>query len=263
MSYETINYEERDFVAWITLNRPKALNAINTQAMVDLRAAVDRAETNNTIRVLVLSGAGRAFCAGADLKHVRSLLLGPDAEAVRRYMTDMRELLARIERCEKPLIVGINGIAMAAGLGLLLCADLVIAVEDARIGDGHVNFGLLPGGGTSARLPRKIGPTRAKELLYCGDTLSAATAKEWGLVNEIVPRGELASACARFAEIISAKSPLAIRRLKRLVDDGLEVPKAIAFRNETITWEAHARSEDLREGLLAFEEKRAPNYVGK
>jgi enoyl-CoA hydratase/carnithine racemase len=262
MSYETILYEERDRIAWITLNRPEALNAIDTRTMTELRAAVDRAETSDAVRVLVLSGTGRAFCAGADLKHVKSLLLGPDVEAVRRYMTTMRELLVRVEQCEKPLIVGVNGIALAAGLGLMLCADLVVAVEHAQIGDGHANYAVLPGGGTSARLPRKVGPMRAKELLYCGGTLSAETAKDWGLINEIAPAGGLADACIRLAESLAAKSPLVLRRLKRLIDDGLEVPKAIAFRNETAAWEAHALANDLREGLTAFAEKRAPDYTG-
>ena len=141
----TVLYELRGRVAWITLNRPDQLNAVDTQMMADLRAAFDRAETDTDVRLAVLTGAGRAFCAGADLKHMRGLLLSGDAEAIRRYISTMRDLLIRIESFEKPVIAAINGVAMAAGLGLMLCCDLALAAEDARIGDGHANYAVLPG----------------------------------------------------------------------------------------------------------------------
>jgi enoyl-CoA hydratase/carnithine racemase len=258
----TVLYALRERVAWITLNRPEQLNAVDTRMMADLRAAFDRADADAEARVVVLTGAGRAFCAGADLKHMRGLLLSGDAEAIRRYISTMRDLLIRIEACEKPVIAAINGVAIAAGLGFMLCCDLAIAAEDARIGDGHANYAVLPGGGTSARLPRKIGPTRAKELLYGGGVLDARTCLAWGLINEIAPEGAVQETAARMAANLAAKSPLVLRRLKKLVDDGLESAKHAAFRNETLAWEAHALSHDLREGLTAFGEKRAPDYKG-
>lgn len=262
MNFATTLYELRGHVAWITLNRPHALNAVDTQMMADLRAAFDAAEAEPQARVVVLTGAGRAFCAGADLKHMRGLLLSGDAEAVRRYIATMRDLLIRVESCEKPVIAAVNGVAMAAGLGLMLCCDLAIAAADARIGDGHANYAVLPGGGTTARLPRKIGPTRAKQLLYGGGVLDAQTCLAWGLVNEVAPPGEFAAATERLANALAAKSPLVLRRMKKLIDDGLESAKQAAYRNETLAWEAHALSHDLREGLTAFGEKRAPNYRG-
>lgn len=263
MSFDTVLFEVRDRVAWITLNRPDQLNAVDTRMMADLRAAFDRAEADVEVRAAVLTGAGRAFCAGADLKHMRGLLLSGDAEAIRRYISTMRDLLIRIETFEKPSIAAINGVAIAAGLGLMLCCDLALAAEDAQIGDGHANYAVLPGGGTTARLPRKIGPTRAKELLYGGGVLEARTCKAWGLVNDVAPAAELRDAAARMAANLAAKSPLVLRRLKKLVDDGLESAKHAAYRDETLAWEAHALSHDLREGLTAFGEKRAPEYEGR
>jgi enoyl-CoA hydratase/carnithine racemase len=262
MSFATVLYEVRGHVAWITLNRPEQLNAVDTQMMADLHAAFDAAEADPAARLAVLTGAGRAFCAGADLKHMRGLLLSGEAEAIRRYISTMRDLLIRVEAFEKPAIAAINGIAMAAGLGLTLCCDLAIAAEDARIGDGHANYAVLPGGGTTARLPRKIGPTRAKELLYGGGVLDARTCLAWGLVNEVAPASEFRAAVERMAANLAGKSPLVLRRLKKLVDDGLESAKHAAYRNETLAWEAHALSHDLREGLTAFGEKRPPDYRG-
>lgn len=263
MSVATVLLERRGHVGWVTLNRPDSLNAVDTQTMADLRAAFDEAEADEAVRVVVLTGAGRAFCAGADLKHMRGLLLSGDAEAIRRYISTMRDLLMRVERCEKPTIAAINGVAMAAGLGLMLCCDLAVADAKARIGDGHANYAVLPGGGTTARLPRKIGPTRAKELLYAGGVLDAQTCLAWGLVNEVAPEGRLVEAVERLAGNLAAKSPLVLRRLKKLVDDGLESAKYAAYRNETLAWEAHALSHDLREGLTAFGEKRQPDYRGR
>lgn len=263
MSFETVHCELRERVAWVTLNRPDRLNAVDTQMMADLKAAFDAAEEDPGARVVVLTGAGRAFCAGADLKHMRGLLLSGDAEAIRRYVSTMRDLLIRIESCDKPVIAAVNGVAIAAGLGLMLCCDLALAAEDARIGDGHANYAVLPGGGTSVRLPRKIGPTRAKELLYGGGVLDARTCKAWGLINEIAPKDALRETAARMAANLAAKSPLVLRRLKKLVDDGLDSAKQAAYRNETLAWEAHALSHDLREGLTAFGEKRPPDYEGR
>jgi enoyl-CoA hydratase len=263
MSFATVRYEVRGRVAWIALNRPDGLNAVDTQMMADLRAAFDAAEADAEVRVCVLTGTGRAFCAGADLKHMRGLLLSGDAEAIRRYISTMRDLLIRIEAFEKPSIAAVNGVAMAAGLGLMLCCDLAVADAGARIGDGHANYAVLPGGGTTARLPRKIGPTRAKELLYGGGVLDAQTCLAWGLVNEVAPAGQVAETAGRLAANLAGKSPLVLRRLKKLVDDGLESAKHAAYRNETLAWEAHALSDDLREGLTAFGEKRAPDYKGR
>lgn len=263
MSYSCILYETRDRAAWITLNRPDHLNAVNDVLADELCAAVAVAESDDDIRVVVLTGAGRAFCAGADLKHVRGVLGSGDPETVRRFMRWARNAFARVAQCEKPLIAAVNGIAAAGGCELILACDLVIAAESAQIGDAHANYGLLPGGGSAARLPRKIGPTRAKYLLYTGEFLPAATLRDWGLVNDVVPDGELMAAAEALAAKLTAKSPLVLRRMKTMVDDGLESTLDAALRLETTVWEGHATAEDFAEGLAAFTEKRTPNYTGR
>ena len=145
----------------------------------------------------------------------------------------------------------------------MLCCDLVLAVRSAKIGDAHANYGLLPGGGSSVRLPRKIGPTRAKYLLFTGEFVPAADLVAPGLVNEVVEDRELIKAVERLVAKLAAKSPLVLRRMKALVDDGLEQPSATALRLEILASEVHAHSHDMKEGLAAFEEKRKPHFIGR
>ena len=263
MSYSRIIYETRDRAAWITLNRPDDLNCIDDVLAEELNAAIAKAETDDDVRAVVLTGAGRAFCAGADLKHVYGILSSGDPETVRRFMRFSRKAFARVADCEKPLIAAVNGIAAAGGCELILACDLVIAAESATIGDAHANYGLLPGGGGAARLPRKVGPNRAKYLLYTGEFLPAATLRDWGLVNDVVPDAELMSAVAALVAKLTAKSPLVLRRMKMMVDDGLESSLEAALHLETTVWEGHTTSADFAEGLSAFNEKRTPNYTGR
>jgi len=263
MAYSRIIYETRERAAWITLNRPDDLNCMDDVLCEELCAAIAEAERDDAARAVVLTGAGRAFCAGADLKHVRGILGGGDPETIRRFMAFARDTFARVAACEKPLIAAVNGIAAAGGLELILACDLVIAAESAAIADAHANYGLLPGGGGSARLPRKIGPTRAKYLLFTGEFLPAATLRDWGLVNEVVPDAELTGAAAALAAKLAAKSPLVLRRMKTMVDDGLESTLDAALRLETTVWEGHATAADFAEGLAAFSEKRTPSYTGR
>ena len=263
MTYSRLIYETHDRAAWITLNRPDDLNCIDDMLAEELCAAVGEAEADDDVRVVVLTGAGRAFCAGADLKHVLGVLKSQDQEKIRRFMAFARETFARIARCEKPLIAAVNGIAAAGGCELILACDLVIAAEGATIADAHANYGLLPGGGGSARLPRKIGPARAKYLLLTGEFLPAATLRDWGLVNEVVPDAELMPAVTALVAKLTAKSPLVLRRMKALVDDGLDSSLEVALRSETQAWEGHAVAADFAEGLAAFTEKRTPEYTGR
>ena len=169
----------------------------------------------------------------------------------------------RIESLPMPVIAAVNGLALAGGLELVLCCDLVLAAESARLGDAHANYGLLPGAGSSVRLPRKIGPTRAKHLLFTGELLPASALVEAGLVNRVVPDGELDAAAQKLGEALAEKSPLTLRAMKRLVDDGLEQPSQTALRLEQLALAAHLSSRDVREGLRAFREKRKPRFEGR
>lgn len=253
--------EVRDGAVWITLNRPAALNTLTPDIVSGMMAALDRAEGDD-IKAVVLTGAGRAFCAGADLKFVRETA-GGDENGVARFLDKVLVMMNRLESCPRPVIAAVNGIAVAGGLELVLCCDLVIAARSAKIGDAHINFGLLPGGGSSVRLPRKIGPTRAKYLLFTGEMVPAEDLVEAGLVNQVVDDGDLMPAVGRLVGRLADKSPLVLRRVKALVDDGLDQPVQTALRLELLASEVHSHSHDLKEGLAAFEEKRKPNFIGR
>ncbi len=251
----------RDGAVWITLNRPSALNAITPGVVEGIGRGLDRAERDD-IRAVVLTGSGRAFCAGADLKFVRAAS-GLSAVNVSAFLSSVLALMSRLEGFPRPVIAAVNGLAMAGGLELLLCCDLVIAVRGAKIGDAHANYGLLPGGGSSVRLPRKIGPTRAKLLLFTGEAVPAEDLVAAGLVNEVVSGDDLVAATGRLVAKLANKSPLVLRRMKALVDDGLEQPSAQALRLELLASEVHALSADMAEGLAAFAEKRTPRFTGR
>lgn len=255
-------YNERAGAIWARLSRPQVLNAINPEIIEGLHRALDAAESSATARSVILTGTGRAFCSGADLKFVRETT-GDDEVAVARFLQDLLALFARLERFPAPVIAVVNGLALAGGLELVLCCDLVVAAESARFGDAHSNYGLLPGGGSSVRLPRRIGPTRAKYLLYTGDFISAADMHAAGLVNEVVADEDLDFAAERLAGKLADKSSLVLRRMKALVDDGLEQSKETALRLELLNSELHVNSADMREGLAAFSEKRRPVFTGR
>jgi len=258
MSFETIIYEVRGGAAWITLNRPEALNAISPAMIRELGQALDRAQDEPGLRAVVLGARGRAFCAGADLKALKEA-----GEDNARFLDDVLAIMNRLERFRLPVIAAVNGMALAGGLELLLCCDLVVAAQSAKIGDAHANYGLLPGGGGSVRLPRKIGPTRAKYLMFTGEFVPAADLVAAGLVNEVVPDGELGAAVERLVGKIATKSPLGLRRMKALVDEGMDQPSEVALRAEILVGELHARSFDMQEGLAAFDAKRRPRFEGR
>jgi enoyl-CoA hydratase/carnithine racemase len=258
MTFETLLYEARRGAAWITLNRPDALNAISPAMIRELGQALDLAQADPTLRAVVLGARGRAFCAGADLKALKEA-----GEDNAKFLDDVLTIMNRLERFRLPVIAAVNGMALAGGLELLLCCDLVIAAQSAKIGDAHANYGLLPGGGGSVRLPRKIGPTRAKYLMYTGEFVPAAELVPAGLVNEVVPDAELGAAVERLVAKLAAKSPLGLRRMKALVDDGMDQPSEVALRNEILVGEVHAKSFDMQEGLAAFNAKRKPRFEGR
>lgn len=161
------------------------------------------------------------------------------------------------------MIAAVNGIAVAGGLELILCCDLVYAAETAQLGDGHANYGLLPGGGGSIRLPRRIGKSRANELLFTGGLVAAQTLVGPGLINKVVPASQLVGEVGQVVEQIAAKSKLGLGRMKRLVSDGLEQPVSTGLRLELLAGVAHANSYDMREGLAAFAGKRSPRFRGE
>lgn len=243
----------------IVLDRPEALNALNGDMIVDLARAVAQVRDDADVRVVVLRGHGESFCAGADLRFVMDLLDRPGE--LEKFGRQLGETLGQLESLDRPVIGALHGYVLAGGLELALCCDLLIAAEDARIGDQHVNFGLIPGGGATVRLPRAVGPRRAKELLYTGRWLSGREAAEVGLVNRAVPREQLSAAVDELTGELASRSRDALKAMKELVRQTPRLPPAEALALELSTFVRHVTtSPDVREGLRAFREKRRPAF---
>lgn len=252
--------ERRGGAVWLTLNRPEVLNSLTPTAVEGLRAGLAAAEADPGVRCVVITGAGRSFCAGTDLGAIRG---GQGPFDLRTFLEQLRDAALAIEASPLPVIAAVNGVACAGGLELVLACDLVVAAEEARIGDAHANYGLVPGGGCSVRLPERVGTVRAKQLLLTGELLPARRLHEWGLVNEVVPGAELTAAVDRIAAVLATRSPLAAARVKRLAAQGRELPRREALDREIDVVVGHAASRDMAEGLAAFAAKRTPVFTGE
>ena len=258
MDFRAITYATGGGIARITLNRPAQLNAISPELLEDLDRACALVEGDASVRAVALIAAGRAFCAGADLRAVREL--SPDAARWSAFMGLWHRVFDRIEALPVPVIAGVHGLALAGGLELVLVADLVVADETARLGDQHANFGLVAGGGGSQRLPRLIGARRAKELMLLGGWLGATEALAWGLVNRVAPAGTVAAVVEEIAASLAAGSASANRTVKALVNRAFdaELGEGLALERRLVA--LHMRSADAAEGLRAFAEKRKPVF---
>jgi enoyl-CoA hydratase/carnithine racemase len=262
MSNQDVIYEKQGSTAWLTLNRPKAMNSLNLSIIGRLEKLLPQIADDDEVRVLVITGTGPAFCAGADLKEVLASGDLPPGEpdfldrVCESVMNPLRDF-------PKPVIAALNGITMAGGLELTMCCDIVLASEDAQIGDAHANFGVYPGAGGAAILPRVLPLNVAKYLLFTGKTLSAQEMKNLGLVNEVHPADQLQQAAADLAELLCAKSPIALRRMKAVANRSQDLARDAALAEEQVMLRKHQRSWDMAEGLRAFSEKRPPEFQGR
>ncbi|MDO8613983.1 MAG: enoyl-CoA hydratase/isomerase family protein [Dehalococcoidia bacterium] len=205
-------------IARITLNRPEVRNCVDRQTLEELLAALDDCEGDASVRVVVLAGAGDAFSSGADLKYLRT----QDARGFASFIELFHAVCRKIEALSKPVIAAVNGIALAGGLELALACDLVVAAEDAPIGDHHANIGTIPGGGSTQRLPRIVGIRRAKELIFTGERLTARQAEAMGLVNRVAPAGQLDDLVMELARSLTAKDPWVLKTAKHLINQGMQ-----------------------------------------
>jgi enoyl-CoA hydratase/carnithine racemase len=245
-------------VGWLTLDRPQAMNSLDRETVLQLRDALTAWRAAAEVRVVVIAASGRAFCAGADLKEAAA----PAEAGTRDLLDEIVILFDMLRAFPKPVIAAVNGLALAGGLEIVLCCDLVLAADEARFGDAHSNFGVFPGGGGAAILPRRIPPNVARYLLFTGDSIPAAEAKTYGLVNEVLPAAELAPRAQALGERLAGKSPLVLAGMKRVASEALDKTAQDALRHELLECRNVGRSRDMQEGLRAFAEKRQPVFKG-
>ncbi len=260
MAYENLLYEKRDGVAFITINRPKVLNALNRRTLEELYACVRDFHADDALRAAVLTGAGeKSFVAGADINELA--VLSPVAG--RDYGLFGQSVLDRIERGGKPVIAAINGFALGGGCELAMACHLRLASENAKLGQPEVKLGLIPGYGGTQRLARLVGKGRALQHVLIGDPISAEEAYRIGLVNAVVPAGELLATAEAWAKKIAANAPLAIRFAIEAVNHGLEMTLPEGLYLEATLFSLCATTEDMKEGTKAFLEKRPAKFTGK
>ncbi len=259
--YETIIYEVKDHVAKLTLNRPDKLNAMTGTTFQEITDALDKADKDNDVRVLVITGNGRAFCAGVDLKFAAKELT--DLKSQTDFLTVGKELLVKIESLSIPVIAAINGLALAGGFEILLACDLAVAVEDAMIGDQHMKVGMFGAGGTPYRLPLVVGLRKAKELLLTGKWVSGKEAEKIGLVNKAVPADEFEKAVDEMAAELADKSPTAMRLTKLYINKSIMADADIRLESAMLSAIVNDTSEDHDIALKAFAEKKKPEFTGR
>jgi enoyl-CoA hydratase/carnithine racemase len=252
--------EKRGHVAWITLNRPEAMNSINEQVRALLPRAIDDADKDNDVRVLVLRGAGeRAFCAGADIKEFRAVAAPIEYRQSRVY----EHWVSSLDRVRKPVIASIHGFCLGGGLEIALACDIRIASDDAQLGLPEVSQGTMPGAGGSQRLPRTVGLGRALDMVLSGERISAQEAHRIGLVSRLTPRDKLHAETERLAELIASRAPLAVVFAKEATRKGMEGDFAAGLKLELDLCTHLLQTEDRIEAGAAFREKRKPVFKGR
>ena len=260
MEFKYIIYEKNEGVATITLNRPEALNAFSKEVVEEILHALEDVKTDEAVRVVVLTGAGeKAFSAGADIK----TMVGMTALKARELSFMGEKLCVGLENLEKPVIAAINGYALGGGLEVAMSCDLRIASENAKMGQTEINIGLIPGWGGTQRLTRLVGMTKAKEMVFTGRIIDAKTAEQIGIVNMVVPTDKFRETVSQFAKDLASKAPVALKVAKALINKGSDIGLESALALEREGFGVVGSSEDLKEGVSAFTEKRKPVFKGR
>lgn len=260
MGFENILLEKDGPVSVLTINRPQVLNALNAATLEEIDAALARLEKDDDTRVLIITGAGeKAFVAGADIAFMQKLT---PLEA-KKFARLGQMVFSRIENLPKPVIAAINGFALGGGCELAMACDIRVASENARLGQPEVNLGLIPGFGGTQRLTRLVNPGWAKEILFTADMYDAAVAQRIGLVNHVVPAGELLGFCKNMAARIASRGPVAVQLSKEAVNDGLEMDLEKSMVHEADLFAVVFATEDKDEGISSFLAKKKPAFKGK
>jgi enoyl-CoA hydratase len=259
MEYNNILFEVRDGVGILTFNRPKALNALNPQTLEELGDAVERIRNDDTIRVLVLTGAGdRAFVAGADISEFAKM----NVLQARLFSELGQAVFFSIERLPKPVIACVNGFALGGGCEVAMSCDFIYASDKAKFGQPEINLGIIPGFGGTQRLSRLIGRAKAKELCMTAEVIDAQQAKDLGLVAKVFPADQLIDETMKAAGALALKSPAALRSIKKVIDSGFDIDLQNACSLEAEAFGVCFGTEDMREGVSAFLEKRKAEFKG-
>ena len=254
MAYRTITVETKGHVGLITLNRPKALNAINAALIAELNQALDRYETDDDVAAIVITGSERAFAAGADIKEMQ------DKTFIDVVRNDFITPWERITRCRKPVIAAVAGYALGGGCELAMMCDIIIAADDAKFGQPEITIGTLPGSGGTQRLTRAAGKAKAMEMILTGRTMEAEEAERAGLVSRVVPAADVVDEAIKTAERIAAMSAPVVALAKEAVNRAFETTLAEGVRFERRLFQSTFATEDRAEGMAAFLEKRQPAF---
>jgi enoyl-CoA hydratase len=255
--YETILVETRGRVGWITLNRPEALNALNTQVMNDIVAAATAFDADEGIGAIVVTGSERAFAAGADIKEMES------KSGLEILMTDHFGGWPTFAAVRTPVIAAVSGYALGGGCELAMMCDIIIAADTAKFGQPEINLGVIPGMGGSQRLIRAVGYYKAAEVILTGRMMVAVEAERAGLVSRVVPAADLMAEAGKTAETIASKSLPSIYAAKAALDTAMETPLAEGLRFERHVFASLFDTADQKEGMAAFREKRSPDFRGR
>ena len=260
MKFKTICLHKESELAVITLNRTDSLNVLNSQVFSEMGMALNQIERDESVRVVILTGCEQCFSAGFDISEINAFATLADA---RKFFREAHGVFDRLEELEKPVIAVIGGLALGGGCELALACDLRIAAENATFGQPEIKIGMIPGGGGTQRLPRLIGITKAKELLYTGDYINAKEAYRVGLLNKVVAAESLLAEGKAMAYKIAHQPQLAVKATKLAVNGGLNMDMKSAIAYEARCFDALFSTEDQKEGVMAFMEKRKPIFKNR
>lgn len=260
MTLTSILYRVADGIAVITLNRPDVKNALNEELVKELETLLQSIDGDPSVRVVIVTGRDSFFSAGADIGSLKKL-----AEPIQAHLfcARIQRTIGYFETIAQPTIAAVSGLALGGGCEIALACDLRLAADNAVFGQPEINLGIIPGAGGTQRLPRIVGRTAAAELLFTGRTVKADEALRIGLVNRVVPVGELMDQAMRMAETIAAKPPLAVKMTKSCIREGLQMEVSQGLVYEERCFDFLAATKDAAEGFRAFLEKRKPTFVGR
>lgn len=256
--YQTISLVTAGAVATVKLNRPEALNALNSTMVREVVGALDALEADDSVRCVVLTGSDKAFCAGADVREMAKLSAAEISSS-----DHLRAVWERAWKFRKPLVAALSGYALGGGLELAMCCDIIVASEGTKLGQPEINIGIIPGGGGTQRLARAVGKYKAMEMILTGGMISAGEAKACGLVNRVVPAGKHLEEANKLASEIASKAPIAVRSAKQAIAAAQEGSLSNGLELERRLFYGLFDTEDKKEGMSAFLDKRKPNFLGK